>query len=415
MEKTYHPKQIEAKYRALWEAENLSSSAIHASSEQAYCIMLPPPNVTGSLHMGHAFQHTIMDILTRYHRSKGEQTLWQPGTDHAGIATQMVVERQLIAENMTRHQLGREKFINKIWHWKKQSGGTITAQMRRLGTSVDWQRERFTMDEELSAAVKKVFIQLYNEGLIYRGQRLVNWDPILHTAVSDLEVINTEESGHLWYLRYPVTGSNEVMVVATTRPETMLGDSAVAVHPDDERYQHLVGQTIDLPLTNRKIPVIADDYVDREFGTGCVKITPAHDFNDYAMGQRHHLEIINILTDDAKINDAVDSAYIGLDRFDARQQIIKDLGEQNLLEKIEPHTLMVPRGDRTHAVIEPYLTNQWFVKVALLAEPAIQAVKNGAIRFVPENWSKTYFNWMENIEDWCISRQIWWGHRIPAW
>ncbi|HAO53817.1 MAG TPA: valine--tRNA ligase, partial [Gammaproteobacteria bacterium] len=337
------------------------------------------------------------------------------GTDHAGIATQMVVERQLAAQDITRHDVGREKFIEKIWDWKEHSGGTITSQMRRLGASVDWERERFTMDEGLSDAVHKVFIQLYNEGLIYRGKRLVNWDPVLHTAVSDLEVISTEEQGSLWHMRYPITDTNEIMVVATTRPETMLGDSAVAVHPEDKRYTHLIGKTIDLPLTDRKITIIADDYVDMEFGTGCVKITPAHDFNDYEMGQRHNLDVINILTDDAKINDTVKSAYAGMDRFDARKQMVKDLDDQGLLEKIEPHTLMVPRGDRTHSVIEPYMTDQWFVKVAPLAKPAIDAVKNGDIRFIPENWNKTYFNWMDNIQDWCISRQIWWGHRIPAW
>ena len=415
MEKTYNPEQIEAKYRSLWEDQNLFSSDSNSTSENAYCIMLPPPNVTGSLHMGHAFQHTIMDVLTRYHRGKGEQTLWQPGTDHAGIATQMVVERQLAAQDITRHDVGREKFIDKIWDWKEQSGGTITSQMRRLGASVDWERERFTMDEGLSDAVKKVFVQLHDEGLIYRGKRLVNWDPVLHTAVSDLEVISVEEQGSLWHMRYPITDTDEAMVVATTRPETMLGDSAVAVHPDDKRYTHLIGKTIDLPLTDRKIPIIADDYVDIEFGTGCVKITPAHDFNDYEMGQRHHLDIINILTDDAKIKDTVDSAYVGMDRFEARKQIVTDLDGQGLIEKIEPHKLMVPRGDRTHAVIEPYMTDQWFVKIAPLAQPAIDAVKNGDIRFIPENWNKTYFNWMDNIQDWCISRQIWWGHRIPAW
>ena len=415
MEKTYNPEQIEAKYRSLWEDQNLFSSNSNSTSENAYCIMLPPPNVTGSLHMGHAFQHTIMDVLTRYHRGKGEQTLWQPGTDHAGIATQMVVERQLAAQDITRHDVGREKFIDKIWDWKEQSGGTITSQMRRLGASVDWERERFTMDEGLSDAVKKVFVQLHDEGLIYRGKRLVNWDPVLHTAVSDLEVISVEEQGSLWHMRYPITDTDEAMVVATTRPETMLGDSAVAVHPDDKRYTHLIGKTIDLPLTDRKIPIIADDYVDIEFGTGCVKITPAHDFNDYEMGQRHHLDIINILTDDAKIKDTVDSAYVGMDRFEARKQIVTDLDGQGLIEKIEPHKLMVPHGDRTHAVIEPYMTDQWFVKIAPLAQPAIDAVKNGDIRFIPENWNKTYFNWMDNIQDWCISRQIWWGHRIPAW
>ena len=415
MEKTYDPKVIENRFRSFWEDNDFFSSNLNSHSSKSYCIMLPPPNVTGSLHMGHAFQHTIMDILTRYHRANGDQTLWQPGTDHAGIATQMVVERQLGMESKTRHDLGRDKFIERVWDWKESSGGTITSQMRRLGTSVDWSRERFTMDEGLSDAVQKVFIDLYNEGLIYRGKRLVNWDPVLHTAVSDLEVISTEEQGSLWHMRYPITDSTDYLVVATTRPETMLGDTAVAVHPEDERYSHLIGKTITLPLTDRIVPIIGDDYVDREFGTGCVKITPAHDFNDYEMGERHNLEKINIFTDDAKINDAVHSEYQGMDRFDARKAIIKDLEKLNLLEKIEPHKLMVPRGDRTNAVIEPYLTDQWFVKVEPLAKPAIDAVKNGDINFIPSNWSKTYFNWMENIEDWCISRQIWWGHRIPAW
>ena len=415
MEKTYNPELIEQKYRELWEKGDLFSSNTNSSSKEAFSIVLPPPNVTGSLHMGHAFQHTIMDVYTRYNRSKGNQTLWQPGTDHAGIATQMVVERQLSMDNISRHDLGREKFTEKVWDWKSQSGGTITSQMRRLGTSVDWDRERFTMDESLSQAVRKVFIELYNEGLIYRGKRLVNWDPVLLTAVSDLEVISKEESGYLWHIKYQVVDSEEILVVATTRPETMLGDSAVAVHPDDERYQHLIGKSINLPLSNRQIPIIADDYVDMEFGTGCVKITPAHDFNDYEIGQRHNLEVINILTDDAKINSNAPVQYQDLDRFEARKTIIADLEKQNLIEKIDPHTLMVPRGDRTNSIIEPYMTDQWFVKVKPLAEPAIEAVKNGSIRFVPENWEKTYFNWMENIEDWCISRQIWWGHRIPAW
>ena len=415
MEKTYNPELIEQKYRDLWEKGDLFSSKVNASSKNAFSIVLPPPNVTGSLHMGHAFQHTIMDVYTRYNRSKGNQTLWQPGTDHAGIATQMVVERQLGLENISRHDLGRDKFNEKIWDWKSKSGGTITSQMRRLGASVDWDRERFTMDESLSIAVRKVFVELYNEGLIYRGKRLVNWDPVLLTAVSDLEVISKEENGFLWHIKYQVSDSDETLVVATTRPETMLGDSAVAIHPDDHRYKHLVGQSINLPLSDRKIPIIADDYVDMEFGTGCVKITPAHDFNDYEIGQRHNLEIINVLTNDAKINSNAPSKYQGLDRFDARKLIVDDLEKQNLLEKINPHTFMVPRGDRTNSIIEPYMTDQWFVKVKPLAEPAIDAVKNGSIRFVPENWEKTYFNWMENIEDWCISRQIWWGHRIPAW
>ena len=415
MEKTYNPELIEQKYRDLWETGDLFSSKTNSSSENAFSIVLPPPNVTGSLHMGHAFQHTIMDVFTRYNRSKGNQTLWQPGTDHAGIATQMVVERQLGLENISRHDLGRDKFTEKVWDWKSQSGGTITSQMRRLGASVDWERERFTMDESLSKAVKKVFIDLYNEGLIYRGKRLVNWDPVLLTAVSDLEVISKEENGFLWHIKYQVADSEEILIVATTRPETMLGDSAVAVHPEDERYQHLVGKFINLPLSDRKIPIIADDYVDMEFGTGCVKITPAHDFNDYEIGQRHKLEIINVLTDNASINLNAPTKYQGLDRFEARKAIVNDLEKQKLIEKIDPHTLMVPRGDRTNSIIEPYMTDQWFVKVKPLAEPAIDAVKNGSIRFVPENWEKTYFNWMENIEDWCISRQIWWGHRIPAW
>ncbi len=415
MEKTYNPEQIEQKYRDVWEQGDLFSSKTNSDSKDAYSIVLPPPNVTGSLHMGHAFQHTIMDVYTRYNRSKGKQTLWQPGTDHAGIATQMVVERQLGLEDISRHDLGREKFTEKVWEWKAKSGGTITSQMRRLGASVDWEREHFTMDEALSKAVQKVFIDLYNEDLIYRGKRLVNWDPTLLTAVSDLEVISTEEQGFLWHIRYQVDNSDEVLVVATTRPETMLGDTAVAVHPEDIRYQHLVGKFINLPLSKRKIPIIADDYVDMEFGTGCVKITPAHDFNDYEIGQRHNLEIINILQDDASININAPDIYQGLDRFDARKAVIKDLQSQNLIEKINPHTLMVPRGDRTNTIIEPYMTDQWFVKVKPLAGPAIDAVKNGDIRFVPENWNKTYFNWMENIEDWCISRQIWWGHRIPAW
>ncbi len=415
MEKTYSPEQIEAKYRDVWEQGDFFSSKPSDSSQNVFSIALPPPNVTGSLHMGHAFQHTIMDVLTRYHRAIGDQTLWQPGTDHAGIATQMVVERQLARENKTRHDLGREQFIEKIWDWKNKSGGTITTQMRRLGASVDWKRERFTMDKKLSDAVQKVFIDLFNEGLIYRGKRLVNWDPVLLTAVSDLEVISTEETGSLWHLRYPIADSDEVLIVATTRPETMLGDSAVAIHPNDTRYKHLIGKKVILPLTNRQIPIIKDEYVDMEFGTGCLKITPAHDFNDYDVGLRHNLEMINVFTDDAKINNLAPKEYQNLDRFEARKQIVMDLEKLDLIERIDPHTLMIPRGDRTNSVIEPYMTDQWFVKIKPLAKPAIDAVKNGDIRFVPSNWEKTYYNWMENIEDWCISRQIWWGHRIPAW
>jgi len=414
MEKTYNPHALEQRWYENWEQNNYFAPAAE-SVGSPYCIMIPPPNVTGSLHMGHAFQDTIMDALTRYHRMKGHKTLWQAGTDHAGIATQMVVERRLNAHGKTRHDLGREAFIDQVWKWKKESGGQITRQLRRMGASLDWSRERFTMDDGLSDAVHEVFVKLYEEGLIYRGKRLVNWDPILHTAVSDLEVVSTEEDGNMWHFRYPLADGSGHMVVATTRPETMLGDSAVAVHPDDERYKHLIGKEIALPLTGRMIPIIADDYVDPEFGTGCVKITPAHDFNDYAMGQRHDLPMINILTEDAKINNSAPVQYRGLDRFDARKKIVEELDELGLLEKIDDHKLMVPRGDRSHTVIEPLLTDQWFVKAGPLAEPAIKAVEDGDIKFVPDNWKNTYYEWMRNIEDWCISRQIWWGHRIPAW
>ncbi|MED5510109.1 MAG: valine--tRNA ligase [Pseudomonadota bacterium] len=412
MEKTYSPDAIEERWYQQWE----QAGEFKPTGEgDPYCIMLPPPNVTGSLHMGHGFNNTIMDTLTRYHRMKGHNTLWQPGTDHAGIATQMVVERQLNAQDKTRHDLGRDKFIERIWEWKEESGGNITRQLRRLGSSLDWSRNRFTMDDELSEAVKQVFVRLYDEGLIYRGKRLVNWDPVLHTAVSDLEVLSEEESGHLWHFRYPLTDGSGHLVVATTRPETMLGDTAVAVHPEDERYQDLIGKTITLPLVGREIPIIADDYVDREFGTGCVKITPAHDFNDYEMGQRHNLEQINVLTADAAINDNAPEKYRGLDRYEARDVIVHDLRELGLLEGIQDHKLMVPRGDRSGAVIEPFLTDQWYVKADVLAEPAVKAVKEGKVKFVPGNWDKTFFNWMDGIQDWCISRQIWWGHRIPAW
>lgn len=413
MDKVFNPEQIEAKWAAKWESEGCF--APNSSATKPYCIMIPPPNVTGSLHMGHAFQDTLMDALIRYHRMSGHKALWQVGTDHAGIATQMVVERQLQKQNLSRHDLGREKFVEKIWEWKQESGGTIAGQLRRMGASVDWSRERFTMDEGLSKAVQKVFIELYNEGLIYRGQRLVNWDPVLHTAISDLEVVSVEEQGSLWHINYPLENESGHLTVATTRPETMLGDTAVAVHPEDKRYQKLIGKNIKLPLTDRLIPIIADDYVDQEFGTGCVKITPAHDFNDYEVGQRHNLEKINILTADAKINENAPKQYQALDRFEARKQIVKDLEQAGLLDKIEKHTLKVPRGDRSQSVVEPYLTDQWFVKVENLAKPAIDAVKSGDIKFVPENWSKTYFEWMNNIQDWCISRQLWWGHRIPAW
>ncbi|TDJ18218.1 MAG: valine--tRNA ligase [Gammaproteobacteria bacterium] len=412
MEKTYNPQAIETQWYQTWEQAGYFSPE---GTGSPYCIMLPPPNVTGSLHMGHAFQHTLMDILIRYHRMSGDKTLWQCGTDHAGIATQMVVERQLEQENTNRHELGREKFTESVWDWKAESGSTITRQLRRLGTSMDWSRERFTLDKGLSDAVREVFIQLYKEGLIYRGKRLVNWDPVLHTAISDLEVISEEEDGHMWHMKYPLADSEEYLIVATTRPETMLGDAAVAVHPNDDRYKDLIGKEVELPLTGRKIPIITDDYVDPEFGTGCVKITPAHDFNDYEMGQRHDLPLINIFTVDAVINNDAPEAYRGMDRYVARKQIVVDLEAAGLLEKIEPHRLMVPRGDRSHTVIEPYLTDQWYVKIQPLADPAIKAVESGDIKFVPENWSKTYFEWMRNIQDWCISRQLWWGHRIPAW
>jgi len=412
MDKTYDPHAIEQHWYTHWEARGYFAPS---GRGEPYCIMIPPPNVTGTLHMGHAFQDTIMDALIRYHRMRGRNTLWQAGTDHAGIATQMVVERQLAAEHKSRHDLGREAFIERVWTWKARSGGTITQQLRRLGASLDWSRERFTMDEGLSKAVQEVFVRLYDEGLIYRGKRLVNWDPVLRTAVSDLEVVNEEEHGSLWHIRYPLAEGGGDLIVATTRPETMLGDTAVAVHPEDERYKHLIGLHVALPLTDRLIPVIADEYVEREFGTGCLKITPAHDFNDYAVGQRHNLPSINIFSEDAVINANGPEKYQGMDRFEARQQIVADLEEAGLLDKVQPHKLMVPRGDRSQAVIEPFLTDQWYVDVGPLAGPAIAAVNTGRIRFIPENWSKTYFEWMHNLEDWCISRQLWWGHRIPAW
>jgi valyl-tRNA synthetase len=429
MDKSYEPHDIERRWYETWERNGYFSPS---GEGQPYAIMIPPPNVTGTLHMGHAFQDTLMDALIRYHRMAGRNTLWQAGTDHAGIATQMVVERQLAARGVSRHQLGREKFVEEIWKWKEESGGAITRQLRRMGASLDWSRERFTMDEGLSRAVREVFVRLYEEGLIYRGKRLVNWDPVLHTALSDLEVISSEEEGSLWHIRYPLTDGSGHVVVATTRPETLLGDAAVAVHPGDERYQHLIGKQLELPLTGRTIPVIADEYVDPEFGSGCVKITPAHDFNDYAVWQRHrddseiaslpHGGLINIFTREAKIlatgdegHELVPERFRGLDRYEARKQIVAELEQQGLLEKVQPHKLMVPRGDRSNAVVEPYLTDQWYVRMGPLAEPAIAAVESGAVRFVPENWTKTYFEWMRNIEDWCISRQIWWGHRIPAW
>lgn len=412
MDKAFNPADIETRWYQEWETQGYFKPQ---GGDQAYSIMIPPPNVTGTLHMGHGFQEAIMDALIRYHRMAGYNTLWQVGTDHAGIATQMVVERQLEGQGKTRHELGRDAFIDKVWEWKEQSGGAITRQLRRLGSSLDWSRERFTMDPQLSAAVQKVFITLHQEGLIYRGKRLVNWDPTLHTAISDLEVISEEERGSLWHFRYPLADGSGEVIVATTRPETMLGDTAVAVHPEDERYAHLIGQHIALPLTDRTIPIIADDYVDREFGSGCVKITPAHDFNDYEMGQRHQLEMINIFDHDAAINGNAPEAYRGLDRFAARKKVIADMDALGLLADTQDHTLKVPRGDRSGVVIEPYLTDQWYVDAKKLAGPAIEAVENGSIQFVPKQWENTYFAWMRDIQDWCISRQLWWGHRIPAW
>ncbi len=412
MDKTFSPADIEQRWYQHWEDSGYFAPQ---GGDNSYCIPIPPPNVTGSLHMGHGFQQAIMDALIRYHRMKGDNTLWQVGTDHAGIATQMLVERQLEAQGQHRTDIGRDAFIEKVWEWKAESGGTITRQLRRLGTSPDWSRERFTMDPGLSRAVQTVFIKLYEEGLIYRGDRLVNWDPKLHTAISDLEVIQEEEAGSLWHFRYPLSDGSGHLTVATTRPETMLGDTAVAVNPGDDRYRALVGKTIRLPLCDREIPIIADDYVDMEFGTGCVKITPAHDFNDYAMGERHQLPLINILTADAALNDQVPEKYRGMDRFEARKAVVADLDALGLLDKIDDHRLKVPRGDRSGVVIEPWLTPQWYVNAKKLAEPAIKAVEDGDIQFVPKQWENTYFAWMRDIQDWCISRQLWWGHRIPAW
>ncbi|MGQ7956444.1 valine--tRNA ligase [Pseudomonas sp. SP16.1] len=435
MDKTYQPHAIESNWYQTWEQNNYFAPQ---GSGEPYTIMIPPPNVTGSLHMGHGFNNSIMDCLVRFRRMQGRNTLWQPGTDHAGIATQMVVERQLAAEGIGRHDLGREKFLEKVWEWKEQSGGTITRQIRRLGSSVDWSRERFTMDEGLSEAVKEAFVRLHQDGLIYRGKRLVNWDTKFHTAISDLEVENHDEKGHLWNLRYPLADGKttaeglDYLIVATTRPETMLGDSAVAVHPEDERYKALIGSYIELPLVGRRIPIVADDYCDPEFGTGCVKITPAHDFNDYEVGKRHNLPLINIFDADAavlaraqvfnidgsvnaEIDGSLPAEYAGLDRFVARKQIVAAFAAAGLLEKIEDHALKVPKGDRSGTVIEPWLTDQWYVSTKPLAEKAIAVVESGEIQFVPKQYENMYFSWMRDIQDWCISRQLWWGHRIPAW
>ncbi|WP_412460650.1 valine--tRNA ligase [Pseudomonas sp. SC11] len=435
MDKTYQPHAIETSWYNTWESENYFAPQ---GAGESYTIMIPPPNVTGSLHMGHGFNNAIMDALIRFRRMQGRDTLWQPGTDHAGIATQMLVERQLEAKGQNRHDLGREQFLEKVWEWKDQSGGNISRQIRRLGSSVDWSRERFTMDDGLSEAVKEAFVRLHEDGLIYRGKRLVNWDTKLHTAISDLEVESHDEKGHLWNLRYPLADGattaegKDHLVVATTRPETLLGDVAVAVNPHDERYQALIGQFVELPLVGRRIPIIADDYCDPEFGTGCVKITPAHDFNDYEVGKRHDLPLLNIFDKnasvlaavqafnlDGSVNERVDTSlpaqYAGLDRFVARKQMVADLDAQGLLVSVDDHALKVPKGDRSGTIIEPWLTDQWYVSTKPLAEPAIAAVEDGRIQFVPKQYENMYFSWMRDIQDWCISRQLWWGHRIPAW
>ncbi|WP_122747664.1 valine--tRNA ligase [Pseudomonas sp. Sample_11] len=435
MDKTYQPHAIETSWYKTWESENYFAPQ---GAGESYTIMIPPPNVTGSLHMGHGFNNAIMDALIRFRRMQGRDTLWQPGTDHAGIATQMLVERQLEAQGQNRHDLGREKFLEKVWEWKDQSGGNISRQIRRLGSSVDWSRERFTMDDGLSEAVKEAFVRLHEDGLIYRGKRLVNWDTKLHTAISDLEVENHEEKGFLWNLKYPLADGvktaegNDFLIVATTRPETMLGDSAVAVNPNDERYKALIGKFVELPLVGRRIPIIADDYCDPEFGTGCVKITPAHDFNDYEVGKRHNLPLLNIFDKNANVlpaaqvfnldgtlNESIDgkipAEFAGLERFEARKQIVAAFDAAGLLVSVNDHNQKTPKGDRSGTVIEPWLTDQWYVSTKPLAEPAIAAVEDGRIQFVPKQYENMYFSWMRDIQDWCISRQLWWGHRIPAW
>ena len=412
MEKTYDPKYIEKKWANYWEKSQLSNPPAQG---EPYCIMLPPPNITGTLHMGHGFQQTLMDTLIRYHRMQGYRTLWQGGTDHAGIATQMVVEQQLAKEGITRENLGRKAFVKRVWEWRKCSGSEITRQMRRLGVLIDWSQEHFSMDDELSYATTEAFIQLYQDGLIYRGQRLVNWDTKLNTAISDLEVIFEEIDGYLWYIRYPLVDNVGHLIIATTRPETLFGDVAIAVHPNDERYQQYIGKTVHLPLTDRTIPIIADEAVDPKFGTGSLKITPAHDFNDYEIGQRHQLPLINILTPEGYLNDTVPELYCGLERFEARKKIIADLECKNLLEKIESYRVSVPIGERSGVIIEPLLTDQWFIKMEAVAKPAMEILKKGELKFIPKNWEKTYLQWLSNIQDWCISRQLWWGHRLPIW
>jgi valyl-tRNA synthetase len=415
LDKTYRPAEVEAKFYAIWEASG-AFAADPGSAASPYTVMMPPPNVTGSLHMGHALTFTLQDILVRYHRMKGFDALWQPGTDHAGIATQMVVERQIELEQTNRHKLGRERFVERVWAWKEQSGGTITRQLRRLGASADWARERFTMDAGLSAAVRKVFVELYKKGLIYRDKRLVNWDPKLHTAISDLEVESQETKGFLWHFKYPIEGTeNEYIVVATTRPETMLGDTGVAVHPEDERYRHLIGKHAILPLVGRRLPIVADLHADPATGSGAVKITPAHDFNDFEVGRRHDLELVNIFDQDARLNENAPETYRGLERFAARKRILADLEAAGVVEKSEPHTYMVPYGDRSQVVVEPWLTDQWYCNAAELAKAPIAAVESGKTVFVPKSWENTFFEWMRNIQPWTISRQLWWGHQIPAW
>lgn len=412
MDKTYNAHQIEQR----WQEEYLKQEIGKPSTgDQKFCMMIPPPNITGTLHMGHGFQLTLMDTIIRYQRMLGKNVLWQMGTDHAGIATQMVVEKQCAQDGITKEDLGREAFIEKIVEWQKQSGCNIKQQIKRMGASVDWSTEKFTLDEDLSKAVTKVFVDLYREKSIYQGKKLVNWDPVLKTAISDLEVINENVTGSLWHIKYPITGSDEYLVIATTRPETMFGDTAVAINPNDERYQKHLGKTISLPFCNVDIPIVADEHVEIEFGTGCVKVTPAHDFNDHAIGVRHNLEIKNILNDDASLNENVPVEFQGLDRFEARKKVIAKLESEELLVKTESHAMVVPKGDRSGSIIEPYLTPQWFMKTASVAAPAIDAVKDSCIKFHPENWENTYFSWLNNIEDWCISRQLWWGHRIPAW
>ncbi|MBT4219912.1 MAG: valine--tRNA ligase, partial [Rhodospirillaceae bacterium] len=415
LEKTYTPAGVEEKHYKAWEDRGAFECGKRPDAD-TYTIVIPPPNVTGSLHMGHALNNTLQDIMIRYQRMKGLDVLWQPGMDHAGIATQMVVERQMEAENLTRHDLGRDKFIERIWKWKEESGGSITGQLRRLGASCDWSRERFTMDDGLSDAVQKVFVELHKQGLIYRDKRLVNWDPLLHTAISDLEVEQRETTGSMWYIKYPIEGRDgEFITVGTTRPETMLGDTGVAVHPDDERYADLIGKFCVLPIVGRKIPIVSDEYADPEKGSGAVKITPAHDFNDFEVGRRNDLEVVNVLDLNAAINENAPEHLRGLDRFEARDAILKEIEGLGLLDKIEENPMTVPYGDRSGVVIEPWLTDQWFVDAATLAGPAIEAVEQGKTKFVPANWEKTYFEWMRNIQPWCVSRQIWWGHRVPAW